>query len=165
VASALVVEAAEKALGFALPPLLVRLYREVGNGGFGPGLFGLPPEGPRLNDEVDMIALYHSMRDHCTWPERVLPIADLGCAMWTCLDCASREGRIVHSEDMKLGFVDDTLHEWLEQWLRRDVAPRYVPGTEQVREGVNPFTKQKAIFRGPGTLRGRVVELFEKTAQ
>ena len=33
--------AAEAALGFALPPLLRRLYLEVSNGDFGPGLLPL----------------------------------------------------------------------------------------------------------------------------
>jgi hypothetical protein len=31
------VDAAEAALGFRIPPFLLRLYLEVGNGGFGPG--------------------------------------------------------------------------------------------------------------------------------
>src|SRR5258708_36322398 len=33
---------AEEMLGFLLPPLLKRIYRDVGNGGFGPG-YGLAP--------------------------------------------------------------------------------------------------------------------------
>jgi hypothetical protein len=35
-ASVAEVDAAEATLGFAIPPLLRRLYTEVGNGGFGP---------------------------------------------------------------------------------------------------------------------------------
>jgi hypothetical protein len=34
------VDTAEEALGFAIPPILRRLYTEVANGGFGPG-YGL----------------------------------------------------------------------------------------------------------------------------
>lgn len=39
----MIVEAAEKTLGFSLPPLLRDLYTQVANGGFGPGygIFGL----------------------------------------------------------------------------------------------------------------------------
>lgn len=55
----LVVEAAEKELGFTLPPLLTQLYTQVANGGFGPGygIYGL--EGGYANpiplppDDVD----------------------------------------------------------------------------------------------------------------
>ncbi|WP_216858509.1 SMI1/KNR4 family protein [Actinomadura verrucosospora] len=53
------IKEAEAALGFPLPPLLSRLYREVGNGGFGPDcqllpLTGSPSStaayGPKPND-------------------------------------------------------------------------------------------------------------------
>jgi hypothetical protein len=53
------VDAAEVALGFAIPPLLRRLYTEVGNGGFGPnyGLEGVPTIPP-VPGTADIVALY-----------------------------------------------------------------------------------------------------------
>src|SRR5690242_10047052 len=55
------VDAAEAALGLAIPPLLRRLYTEVGNGGFGPhyGLEGVPTIPP-VPGAADIVALYKS---------------------------------------------------------------------------------------------------------
>ena len=54
------VAAAEASLGFELPPLLRRLYLEVGNGGFGPayGLEGVPTASPRGGDIVVLYRAY-----------------------------------------------------------------------------------------------------------
>ncbi|MCC2671245.1 MAG: hypothetical protein K0Q72_3716 [Armatimonadetes bacterium] len=88
------VDAAEAALGFPLPPLLRRLYTEVGNGGWGPdyGLDSIPTDGA-VPDVNDLVGLYQQ----CTAPERALespavqwprglvPLIKLGCvAMEVC---------------------------------------------------------------------------------
>lgn len=89
------VAAAEAVLGFPLPPLLRRLYTEVGNGGWGPvyGLWGLPTSGA-VPDENDLVGFYVQ----CTAPERALespavdwprglvPLLDLGCASFELCD-------------------------------------------------------------------------------
>jgi hypothetical protein len=49
---------AESELGFALPPLLTRLYREVANGGFGPGYKLLP----LIGDDRTAMATYRAER-------------------------------------------------------------------------------------------------------
>src|SRR5690242_12415879 len=75
------VEAAEQALGFALPPLLRQLYLEVGNGGFGPG-YGLSgvPEGAVDDTGYHIVDLYQGFlaaREAdlvWRWPERLLPV-------------------------------------------------------------------------------------------
>jgi hypothetical protein len=58
-ATAAEVDAAQAALGFPIPPLLRRLYTEVGNGGFGPSyrLEGVPTIPPTPGS-VDIVALY-----------------------------------------------------------------------------------------------------------
>jgi len=58
-ATAAEVDAAEVALGFAIPALLRRLYTEVANGGFGPsyGLEGVPTIPPASGGS-DIVALY-----------------------------------------------------------------------------------------------------------
>lgn len=60
-ASPAAVDAAEAALGFAIPQLLRRLYIEVGNGGFGPN-YGLEdvPTIPPVPGAADIIALYEA---------------------------------------------------------------------------------------------------------
>jgi hypothetical protein len=61
--------AAEASFGFPIPPLLRRLYTEVGNGGWGPnyGLDGIPAGGAEP-DENDIVGVYRS----CIAPERAL---------------------------------------------------------------------------------------------
>jgi hypothetical protein len=95
----------EKAIACKLPPLLVRLYCEVGNGGFGPdyGLLGI--DGGAGNEGGnDALALYEGFRKpnksdpHWSWPDHLLPLVHCGCGMFLCVDCASPEGRIVWFE-------------------------------------------------------------------
>ena len=96
---------AEKAIGRRLPPLLVRLYSEVGNGGFGPdyGILGI--DGGAGNEGGhDAVALYLSFRKpdksdpYWWWPDNLLPLAHCGCAMYLCVDCDSPDGKIVWFE-------------------------------------------------------------------
>ncbi len=85
---------AESALGFALPPLLVRLYTEVGNGGFGPGDGLLPlldADRPlsQADDDETVRSEYRRLRaikgaGRRVW-RRVLPIVDHGCGEFSCL--------------------------------------------------------------------------------
>jgi len=88
------VDAAELALGFAVPPLLRRLYTEVGNGGFGPryGLEGVPTL-PRVPGASDIVALYEM---YCCerplghpahrWPRGWVPLIGGGCLCVECVD-------------------------------------------------------------------------------
>lgn len=125
---------AEKALGFRLPPLLADIYTHVGNGGFGPayGLLGLPG-GAEDDLRRDAVRLYLEFRRpdaddvHWKWPERLLPVGHLGCAMYACVDCSSDDGAIVWFEpnphengtpwDDSFIALAPSLHEWLVQWL------------------------------------------------
>ena len=88
------IASAEAQLGFRLPPLLRRIYESI-DGGIGPG-YGLYP----LVDGKDtLVAMYLEFANSKyvpepgepgyepgAWPERLLPIVDWGCAMWSCLD-------------------------------------------------------------------------------
>lgn len=93
-ATAAEVDAAEVALGFALPVLLRRLYMEVGNGGFGPkyGLEGVPtiPEVPGAPNIVVLYDMYCSGPPaeyplH-VWPRGVVPLISGGCLYMECVD-------------------------------------------------------------------------------
>jgi len=70
-ANAADIDAAESALGFPFPPLLRRLYTEVGNGNWGPsyGLYGIPTGGAEP-DVNDMVGFYLE----CTAPERAIEL-------------------------------------------------------------------------------------------
>lgn len=88
------VDVAEAALGFKIPPVLRRLYTEVANGLFGPG-YGLAGVDGCGSDEKrnDLVALYRGQLSEDWkkalphWPDRILRIAPLGCAMYAAVDC------------------------------------------------------------------------------
>ena len=89
------VDAAEAALGFPIPPLLRRLYREVGNGGFGPhyGLVGVPTIPP-TPFRADIVVLYQGPTSapppddnpDWVWPAGLVPLIGLGCNITECVD-------------------------------------------------------------------------------
>lgn len=91
--SAAQLNAIEKSLGFALPQIVRSLYVVVGNGGFGPayGIVGVRG-GAKLEGKT-LETCYHGMRqlhrEHpmWKWPEQLLPLANAGCGMWSCVDC------------------------------------------------------------------------------
>ncbi|TLP62488.1 SMI1/KNR4 family protein [Microbispora triticiradicis] len=119
---------AEKQLGFPLPPVLARLYREVANGGFGPDyqFFPLLGEG---RTAVSVYLEERSMSLSCAaafWPAGVLPILDWGCGMYAAVDCQSSEGAVllfdpnpIDNDDWHLAWFADSksLINWLETWL------------------------------------------------
>jgi len=153
-ASEKITVAAESELGFALFPLLRRMYKEVANGGFGPGygLVGLS-RGYRDEEGRSLCAVYRWKG----WADGTLPLWDWGDATWSCLDIRSPDGTIV-THDAHFGAFDTsfTIHTWLNAWLQgvnvwneifdMDAAP--------TRTGINPFTKKPLIFRGHGRPKG-----------
>lgn len=76
------VRAAEEALGFPLPPLLRQLYREVGNGGFGPGygFIGVPTEATAAARQRFIENHYRNIQrprdDLNWWPAELVPPCD-----------------------------------------------------------------------------------------
>lgn len=115
---------AERLLGFALPPLLAQLYREVANGGFGPDykLFPLIGEGRTAVSEYGTDGQEPSP---AYWPRGVLPIMDWGCGMYAAVDCLRPEGPVLLFEPNAVEdnwpdawFQDaPSLAAWLESWL------------------------------------------------
>jgi SMI1 / KNR4 family (SUKH-1) len=129
-----VLGAAEHTLHFSLPPLLRRLYIEVGNGGFGPGYGLLGLEGGALSDGYTIVDLYQAFRTPDAhdpawhWPAGLLPICHLGCAMYACTDCTTPEGAIIWfepnprepGEPLQRFLIPaaPSLAAWLAAWLR-----------------------------------------------
>jgi hypothetical protein len=137
---------AETQLGFVLPSLLRRIYREVGNGGFGPGygllpLNELPPNAG--HDTTSLVAEYQGMKAFsqqdidkyfaeeeekpALWPELVLILCDWGCNIYSCLDCSSSELPIFRMDSNENFLVEwaieaPSLHQWLERWIDGTLA-------------------------------------------
>lgn len=125
--------AAEKTLGFALHPLLARLYQEVADGGFGPEYRLFPLDGPPTGDGAkgpvtsSYVARRAAGRQDAgqLWPEGVVPFLTWGSGMLACVDCRSPEGTVLLFEPQPADgdwadawFVDaDSLAEWLETSL------------------------------------------------
>ncbi|HEY7123556.1 MAG TPA: SMI1/KNR4 family protein [Ktedonobacterales bacterium] len=131
---------AEAALGFTLPPLLRRLYLEVSNGDFGPGLLRLndDPSSHRQSYPPSLVSWYVEYRSATQqyldewWgdeeedrpmvcPEKLMKIADWGCNIYSCLDC-TKEACPVLRNDNNISFRTfaieaPSLHQWLEDWL------------------------------------------------
>ncbi|OPC77611.1 SMI1/KNR4 family protein [Embleya scabrispora] len=119
---------AEARLGFALHPLLARLYREVADGGFGPDYQLLPLLGPGTGVVGEYLARREESagEEHPDWPEGVVPIMTWGCAMYAGVDCFDEDGQVLLFEPNPYGggsweecwFLDSAgLAAWLETWL------------------------------------------------
>lgn len=122
--------AAENTLGLTLPPVLVRLYTEVADGGFGPGdgllsVAGIVAETLRLR-AGDLLPRKR------TWPPTIVPLARLEQG-WTCVDTAT--GSVVDwdPEDLtewasaarfreSFGERSPSIEAWLGQWVTRKIA-------------------------------------------
>ncbi|HEV7403649.1 MAG TPA: SMI1/KNR4 family protein [Chthoniobacteraceae bacterium] len=133
---------AEESLGFALPPLLRRLYGEIGNGGFGPGcllpLFTPPNWPPPREFPGGVVNRYHHYREEALeasldddpsdprlrhWKARRLPISDLGCNMDVCVDSDKPGLPVWRVEYPGIRREAPSLVAWLERWLSQPPQP------------------------------------------
>jgi hypothetical protein len=120
-ADPLVLERIEAELGFSLPALLKRLYLEVGDGNFGPGvgLFGAA-SGHWMSDEPCTLADLYRCNHKGNWPDGLVPICDWGCAIWSCIDCNREEFPMVISDPNEgpSVFIPERINfsAWIEAW-------------------------------------------------
>jgi SMI1/KNR4 family protein SUKH-1 len=162
---------AESRLGRRLPSLLRAAYSEIGNGGFGPG-YGLLPlilvEAPPGHETV--VDIYLAFRGSgaddpaWSWPDNLVPFCDWGCAIRSCVDCASPDGAVFTfdpntrhpNQDMStsLAATHSSLDAWFRDWIEgvriRDLM--FQPDEGRARVIVNPFTR-KPIRVVPTKLR------------
>ena len=128
------IAAAETRLGFRLPQLLRAIYGEISNGGFGEsyGLLGLVG-GPLNEDGLDSVSLYELYRqndpndEYWHWPEGLLPVCHLGCAMYHCVQCLDDASPVIWFEpnpheqgapwDSSFIPFSPSLGEYLTAWL------------------------------------------------
>jgi hypothetical protein len=124
--------ASEKRLGFAVAPLLRRVYLEIGNGGFGPGYGLLGVVNGATDGCNDAVTLYEEYRQpdpgdpHWAWLDHLLPVCHLGCAMYLCVDCEDVRGPVtwfepnphVRGEPWTDSFfpLADSTEAWLSAW-------------------------------------------------
>ena len=123
----------ETLLGFALPPLLRDLYREVANGGFGPGygLIGVEGGAPAYEGtrDTNIVFLYKSFLHTPTrnepWSAKLLPICHWGCDYYSYLDCALPQTPVLAIDQNSHGHgpwgCAFSLHahsfeEWMQRW-------------------------------------------------
>jgi hypothetical protein len=161
------IAATEQRLGHKLPPLLAQVYREIGNGGFGPGygMLGIVGGTVDLGDGNTAIDLYEMFRTSdpedpaWTWPAGLLPVCDWGCAIRSCIDCTSSDGPVITfdpnsrdlNEPMDRALVQThaTVGAWFEDWVGGvnlwDVM--FEDDPEGAVAGVNPFTKQPFMYK------------------
>ena len=112
---------AEDRLGFPLPEGLRQVYREVANGGFGPGYGLLGVAGGAADDRgntAEQVYAELSGPDpddpSWSWRDRVLPFCYWGCVVYSCI---TPEGDVIGFDE---GAWDDRpvpLEEWLRAWL------------------------------------------------
>lgn len=115
-ASPAAVAEAEKVIGFPLPPLLRRLYLEVGNGRFGPDY------GIRGVDSVIRVREDYSPNPNSIVPPGLIWIHEWGCDIWSLVDCRDPAGRMWAwdgNRDPGSALIpqDQALTGWLALWL------------------------------------------------
>jgi hypothetical protein len=135
----------EAALGFRLDPLLRRIYREVCDGGVGPGYGSLP-----LMGSESVLSKYENFRSG-SWPEKLLPVWDWGCACWSCVDL---EGRIVTKDEGSQTLTDFTTSTWLQAWVGGVDLWKEIYEDKDATI-INPFTRKPVATRVRGTAKGR----------
>jgi len=137
---------AERAISFKLPELCRAIYLKVGNGGFGPEYGIVGTKGGAKLDECTLETCYQNMlklekeNSVWRWPERLLPLANYGCGMWSCVDCEYAKLPMIlwdpNNLDAELDGPDARLNwgnsfwdqglsltKWLEGWLAEEQQP------------------------------------------
>lgn len=112
------VEEAERVLGYPLPPLLRRLYLEVANGGFGPGVLGVAG-----GQEDDLGRTAVDLRREREDPSGMWAVCYWGCAIVSYVDCSTPDFLMwgfdpTSGRERQSFFPEDlTLTQWLARWL------------------------------------------------
>lgn len=124
---------AEELIGFPLPTLLRRLYKEVANGGFGPAYGTLGVRGGHADDRHrTAVDLYLEAKEgRSGWrflPATLLPLCHWGCGIYSFVDCSASDGAI-WAWDPNPGPDDEralfrsgmTIEGWLAKWVACDL--------------------------------------------
>jgi hypothetical protein len=120
-----VIREAESVIGYPLPPLLRRIYRELADGGIGPfgGIEGLEngfSNLPMIDGYLEWLAAEVEPGERPPPPRGVVVFCDFGCAMWALLDCRHPRGQMWWSDQDERCKLHLTLPEWFNAWLVGD---------------------------------------------
>ncbi|MBC9714958.1 SMI1/KNR4 family protein [Streptomyces sp. TRM66268-LWL] len=153
------VEVFERIVGCPMPPLLRRIYLEIGDGGIGPfdGISALQDEDEpmgMLNAYVEYLTEELDPEIPPPPPAGVLFFCDMGCAQWFLLDCRHPDGQMWWWEEGDRHKLDLTFPQWLESWLRGQ--------TWTGRDGaevIDSLKLSEESWVGPGVTEGLVIEV------
>jgi hypothetical protein len=146
---------AEASLGLALPPFLSRLYREVANGGFGPGggLVGLHG-GHGDSAGLTLVEVYKLFRKADDgWPVALLPLWEGDPPTWFGVDVRSVDERVVLDNEYGARPTAYTLRTWFEAWLRGVNLFGRMRDFE-LASAANPFTEDPGGLKPQGRPTG-----------
>ncbi|GIG00850.1 SMI1/KNR4 family protein [Catellatospora citrea] len=112
----------EQLIGFAMPPLLRRIYLEAANGGFGPrdSVLGVG-DGAWTDEDADLITRYQEVSGRPGHPPGVVPLHDVGCAILWLVDFRDPSGPMWGWDpsgcclDHALALQGLTLADWLAE--------------------------------------------------
>lgn len=157
---------AEAALGLTLPPFLSRLYREVANGGFGPGggLVGLQG-GHGDSAGLTLVEVYRLFRKADEgWPGSLLPLWEGEPPIWFGVDVRDAEGRILLDDEYGAKPTAFTLRTWFEAWLSGvNLFERM--GEFERASVANPFTSEPGEAGPQGRSTGTPVVSLGREAK
>jgi hypothetical protein len=157
VATPLQIAESEAAMSNRFPPLLVRLYREIANGGFGPGGGLIGVRGGYPDAEGRTVEQTYNSFVACGAPKNFLPLWDWGDAAWSGIDLESPDARVVTHDESGPTYTAFTLKTWLESWCNGvnlfESIFELVPATV-----TNPFTHQPVHFEQRGRAKGSKVQ-------
>lgn len=138
VASSEAITKAETVTGYRLPPLLRRLYLEVGNGGFGPrgGIIGVRGYDFHKSDIfADIEESAGAFRDEPSGRRQgMVQLLDWGCCIASLLDCRDPAGAMWGWDpnlcclEHALFPQDITLNEWLADSIGREYHEPFYNG-------------------------------------
>ena len=154
-ASADAIEVAGREMGCHFHQLHARLFKEIGNGGFGPGdgLIGIP--GGSLDaQERSVIELRQGLfSDHEMLQMSVVPLCDWGCGIWSCVDCET--GAILSISEFGLRDLEQGLQSWFEDWTSGvNLWDRMVVVNELRME--HPRTRKWVVSQAVTGMRGKI---------
>lgn len=137
------IQEAEQELNFQLPPLLKGIYKEVANGGIGPGygIIGLSGGAPYLNhggNRLDLVQTYYHFRGEGEFPElnhdftteedlflndewydKLLPLCPWGDDHFSLLNCSAPKTPVIHWVAYGGHLIGESpsFESWLNDWL------------------------------------------------
>jgi hypothetical protein len=126
-------------IGHRVPPLLRRLYREVADGGFGPGRgrFGvLGVHTPGIDEESITFAYDQGLWDleEVHIPYGLVKFYDWGCAMWSLVDFRDPSGPIWGADNGQLFREHMDLAEWLTRAVEGTLS---APDSDKHRDSIS----------------------------